>query len=81
MKTVTMTRRILAPAACRAKQNVLAVPVDVVGQQERRAVNEASVIVSRQTEPAIGTPPMYAVAPVWYSPQTRQREALTARGD
>jgi len=48
----------------------------VVGRQERRAVNDANVIVSRQTEPAIGIPPMYAVAPVWYSPQTRQREAL-----
>src|SRR2546423_12977279 len=53
MKTVAITRRILAPAACRAKHNVC------------------------KLKSGIST--MYAIALLWYSPQTRKRAVVQSR--
>jgi hypothetical protein len=39
-------------------------------------VSDAGTGAPGQTEPILGMSPMYPIALVWYSPQTRQREAL-----
>ncbi|HEY0350230.1 MAG TPA: hypothetical protein VGC60_18995 [Pyrinomonadaceae bacterium] len=52
-----------------------AAPVWPLGKNDS-VVQRRGTGASSQTEPGLGMSPMYPITLVWYSPQTRQREAL-----